>query len=146
MTTALSRRNKITEFAEKFEKLPGVKKGDMEECPLKHKFADGIYVREIFIPKGMLIVSKIHKHSHPNFLLKGRISVYTEELGEELLVAPLSIISPAGTRRVLYTHEDTVWITVHKTDKKDLGEIEKEIIIESYDLLEDDPTEVKLMR
>ena len=49
--------------------------GDNEACPLKHTFSDGIYVREIFIPQGMLLTGKIHKHKHPNFLLKGEVMV-----------------------------------------------------------------------
>lgn len=114
--------------------IPGAIIGDSDYCPLKHTFADGVYIREIFIPKGTLLVGKIHKHSHPNFLLKGDVSVATEE-GPKRLQAPLSMVSPAGTKRVVYAHEDTVWITVHVTDKKDLCEIEEEIIAKTYDEL-----------
>ena len=71
--------------------------GDSDNCPLTHKFAPGVYVREIFIPAGMCVVGKIHKHAHPNFLLKGKVIVITEQGGRELLEAPLSMISPAGT-------------------------------------------------
>ena len=53
--------------------------GDNEACPLKHSFSDGIYVREIFIPQGMLLTGKIHKHKHPNFLLKGEVMVKTKK-------------------------------------------------------------------
>lgn len=128
-------RGKILQFEDAMRSLPDVKFGDMDECPLKHTFADGVYVREIFIPKGMLIVGKIHKHSHPNFLLKGEVSVVTEENGIERLKAPLSIISKAGTKRVVYAHEDTVWITVHVTNETDLDKIEEEVISKTFDAL-----------
>jgi quercetin dioxygenase-like cupin family protein len=108
---------------------------------LKHNFAEGVYVREIFIPKGSLIVGKIHKHSHPNFLMKGEVSVLTEE-GPKRLKAPLSMISPAGTKRVVYAHEDTVWITVHVTKKTNLKKIEKDIIAKTYAELPDADKEV----
>lgn len=102
------------------------------ECPLKHVFAPGAYAREIFIPKGTLIVGKIHKHSHLNMLMKGTVSVLTEE-GPKTLEAPLTMVSPAGTKRVVYTHEDTIWVTVHLTNETDLEKIEEEIIAKSYE-------------
>lgn len=126
-------REKIVSFEQQLSEIPGAEFGDNEKCPLKHTFADGVYVREIFIPKGMMIVGKIHRHSHPNFLIKGEVSVVTENGGVERLKAPISIISPANTKRVVYSHEDTVWITVHVTDKTDLKEIEQEIILEKYE-------------
>ena len=125
-------RKGILEFQEAMTRIPGVKLGDCEECPLTHRFADNVYVREIFIPKGTLIVGKIHRHSHPNFLMKGTVSVLTEEGGLQKLTAPLAMISPAATKRVVYAHEDTVWVTVHVTDKRSLDEIEEEVISKSY--------------
>lgn len=133
----LETRNRILTFEESMKNLPNVKYGDMDECPLTHTFSDGMYVREIFIPKGMLIVGKIHKHSHPNFLLKGEVSVVTEENGVERLKAPLSIISKAGTKRVVYAHDDTVWVTVHATDETDLDKIEEQVIAKNYSKLPD---------
>ena len=100
--------------------------------PLKHSFTDGMYVREIFIPKGTVLVGKIHRHDHPNFLMSGIVDVVTEDGGIERLKAPLSMISPAGTKRAVYAIEDTVWITVHATNETDLEKIEKEVITENY--------------
>lgn len=132
-------REDIINLESKMKSIPGAFIGDNPLTPLKHSFADGIYVREIFIPKGTLIVGKIHKHSHPNFLMKGDVSVLTEE-GPRRLKAPLSMISPKGTKRVVYAHEDTVWITIHfnQGDTKDLNKIEKRIIVKSYNELTTD--------
>lgn len=102
------------------------------ECPLKHVFAPGAYAREIFIPKDTLVVGKIHRHSHLNMLMKGKVSVLTEE-GPKTLEAPLTMVSPAGTKRVVYTHEDTIWVTVHLTNETDLEKIEDQIIAKSYE-------------
>lgn len=125
-------RELILNFQDMLMQHPDAVFGDSKLCPLKHSFADGQYVREIFLPKGVAIVGKIHKHSHPNFLLKGKVSVFTEHEGVKHLEAPLSMISLAGTKRVVFAHEDTVWITVHKTDKTDLKEIEEEIIAKDF--------------
>ena len=37
----------------------------------KHTFADGIYVREMFISKGETVIGAIHKHLHIWILLSG---------------------------------------------------------------------------
>lgn len=111
--------------------------GDNNTCPLTHTFADGMYVREIFIPAGLFVVGKIHKHSHPNFLLKGTVMVVTE-FGSERLIGPVSIISKAGTKRALYAITDLTWVTVHlnPTNTQDLAELEEEIIAPSYEAYE----------
>jgi hypothetical protein len=126
-------RDKILSFEGQMKNLPDVFYGDTENCPLTHKFSPGIYVREIFIPKGMCVVGKIHKHDHPNILLKGEVLVATEFAGSERLKAPLSMISKAGTKRIVYAVEDSVWITIHPTQETDLGKIEEEVIAKSYD-------------
>jgi len=108
--------------------------GDSEVCPLKHSFSDGMYVREIFIPAGTILVGKIHKHAHPNFLMKGEVEVITESNKREHLVAPLSMISPSGTKRVVRAITDTVWVTVHENKKNttNLKNLEEEIISPDY--------------
>tara|TARA_R110000787_G_scaffold284584_2_gene398492 strand:+ start:21742 stop:22260 length:519 start_codon:yes stop_codon:yes gene_type:complete len=108
--------------------------GDNEACPLQHSFSDGIYVREIFIPKGMLLTGKIHKHEHPNFLLKGEVMVLTEIGGTEILKAPCSMISKPGTKRALYAITDLVWTTIHHnpTNTQDLKKLEKIVIAKDY--------------
>ena len=102
--------------------------------PLKHSFADGCYIREVFNPKGELIVTKIHKVSHPFFLLKGEMTILSED-GEKTIKAPHYGITPAGTKRIIYAHEDCVFVTVHVTDKKDTKEIEKDIIAKKFEEL-----------
>ena len=116
--------------------LPGALIGDSDKylavCPLNHSFVDGAYVREIFLPKNMLFITKIHKKTHPYFVMKGCVSVLVED--EEVLIrAPFSGITKAGTKRIIYTHEDTIWITVHVTDETDISKIEEEVIAKSFD-------------
>jgi hypothetical protein len=138
--TSIDRKNirkNLIEFEEQIKSMDDSFVGDSVQCPLKHSFSDGIYVREIFIPAGMYIVGKIHFHEHPNFLLKGEVDVITED-GKERLVGPLSMISKAGTKRALYAITDLVWVTVHlnPTNTRDLGELEKLIIAESYEVFD----------
>ena len=128
-------RGIISDFASMLKTVPGITLGDNKHCPLKHTFSDGIYVREIHMPAGTVCVGKIHRHDHPNFIMKGRVTVVTEEGGIEELTAPMSIISPAGTQRAVYVHEETIWITVHHNPDNitDLAKLEEFIIATSYD-------------
>jgi quercetin dioxygenase-like cupin family protein len=104
----------------------------VDSYPLKHTFTDGVYVREMTIPAGHLVVGKIHKHNHLNFISKGRVTVITEKGGVEELVAPVTLISPAGVKRLLFTHEDTVWTVVHVTTETDVEKIEDLVIAKNY--------------
>ena len=105
------------------------KQGDF---PLKHHFAEHSYGREIFIPKGSYIVGKIHRHSHLNVISMGDVTVITE-FGFKRMKAPMTFVSEPGTKRALYAHEDTIWTTIHVTDKQIEAEIEEEIIAPDYE-------------
>ena len=100
--------------------------------PVKHSFADGCYIREIFNPAGELLVTKIHKKKHPFFLMKGKMSILTES-GVQHLEGPHHGITEPGTKRIIYTHTDCVFITVHATDKTNVEEIEQEVIAENFE-------------
>lgn len=126
-------RDAIMEVEKKIIDLPGSFVGNNDYCPLKHSFAPGVYVREIFIPAGTILTGKIHKYEHPNFLMSGEVTVFTESGGAEKLTGPVSMISPALTKRIVYAHTDVVWITVHATDETDVGKIEEEITLKSYE-------------
>ena len=62
--TLNNRQQAILAFEERLSKVPGAKTGDAI-APLKHTFLDGSYMRQITMPKGMLLTSKIHKIRHP---------------------------------------------------------------------------------
>ena len=109
--------------------------GDSDSLPIKSLFSNGLYVREIFIPKGMFVMGKIHRHEHPNILVRGKVIMITES-GLETLEGPKTMLSPAGTKRFLFTLEDTIWITVHKTTKDNAFEAEDEIVTTRYEDLE----------
>lgn len=98
---------------------------------LTHTFHDGVYAREMKLPMGMLIIGKVHKHSHINIVSRGRCIVYTTEGIKTIdaTVRPVTFISSPGTKRVVYSLEDTYWTTIHLTNETDLKKVEDEIII-----------------
>jgi len=80
------------------------------------------------MPKGSLVVSKIHKTEHPFVVISGHAAVWDAEQGVQQLRGGHVGITKPGTRRVLFIHEDCRWITFHPTQKLDVDEIEAEII------------------
>lgn len=98
------------------------------DLPVTHRFTPGMYIREIFMPKGTLLTSKIHKTEHPYVISMGVVSVYTETEGVKVLSSPHTGITKPGTRRLLFIHEDTIWTTFHPTQETDLVKIEEDII------------------
>lgn len=110
------------------------KVGDFQpvEYPLNHVFKPGRYIRTIFLPAGTVIVGKIHKHAHPYTIWQGRVTVVTEGDGREEIRGMYRGISPAGVKRAIYVHEDTIWTVEHETDLTDLKEIEDAVIAKSY--------------
>lgn len=102
------------------------------DAPVKHHFSKGVYAREIFMPKDMLIVGKIHKTRHLNIISQGKCTVVTPTRRLEI-EAPFTFESFEGEQKVVYMHEDVVWTTIHLTEETDLAKIEEQCIAKEYD-------------
>lgn len=86
------------------------------DCPLVHLFTPKLYVRQIFMEAGLLVTSKIHKTIHPFTISKGKVAVSIDGGEWEVLEAPFTGVTQAGTRRILYILEDCIWSTYHPLD------------------------------
>jgi hypothetical protein len=104
---------------------------DGSTLPVKHYKCGNVYAREIFIPKGVIVVGKIHRHSHLNIISQGAVQVVTE-FGYNRYVAPFTFVSEVGTKRVVCADADTIWTTIHESDKNTLEEIEEMTIAKTY--------------
>ncbi len=104
-----------------------------------HRFINGIYAREVFIPKGSLLIGRIHKHACISIMNSGDKSTLSED-GAARIKAPFATISKPGIKRVGYAHEDTIWTTIHATNERDLKKVEDELFCDHYDgVIFDDP-------
>tara|TARA_R110000822_G_C15280159_1_gene490104 strand:- start:554 stop:1153 length:600 start_codon:yes stop_codon:yes gene_type:complete len=126
-------RLQVVKAEEEMLQLENVLVGDALHTynPIEHTFAGGCYVRKIFNPADQLLVTKIHKQEHPFFLMEGSMSILTED-GVVHLNAPYHGITKPGTKRIIYTHTDCVFITVHATDKKTPEEVEEDVIAKDF--------------
>ncbi|MAF91150.1 MAG: hypothetical protein CL674_14475 [Bdellovibrionaceae bacterium] len=122
----------VENFILKFEEFTEALNLPRVEFETSHKFCNGVYAREIRIPKGTLITGKYHKHENLNILSKGKI-ISLSGLGREVLEAPHTGVYPPG-KKMFLVQEDCVWTTLVKTDKTDLDEIDKEFIAEQIEV------------
>lgn len=83
------------------------------ELPLAHFHTDGLYARELTLPRGTFAIGEIQKFPHVSVISKGEISMLNEDGGVTRVKAPCTIVSKPGVRKCGFAHEDTVWTTIH---------------------------------
>lgn len=106
---------------------------EFNEGRICHHFGSGVYGRELFIPAGQVIVSKIHRGKTLSVIAAGEITVI-DERGSRLHRAPSTFVSDPFTKRVVISHTDVVWVTAHENaeNSEDLEEIESRIIAKDF--------------
>ena len=142
MTNALITK----EFIDKVENLQEamlnsdselIAKGNSDMFPLKHTFAEGIYVREMFIQEGGLVIGRVHKNDHIWFLLSGELAIATDN-GVEYYSGPCYVKAPAGTKRVLNAITDSIFVNVFPNPNNitDIEELEDNLTCIYYSTYE----------
>jgi quercetin dioxygenase-like cupin family protein len=115
-------REQIEQLQAEMVKMP------QADLQTEHYFSEsGMYCRKVFRPAGTLIVGKVHKHHHLFLCAMGEIIAWTEN-GMKRLQAGDVVESKPGTKRVTLAVSDAIGITIHRTDKTDLEEIEAELV------------------
>lgn len=99
-------KEEIESMESKLLQLPQVK------CQLRTFHAPGVYLREITMPKGALIIGHEHLTEHFNIVAQGAALVVVGEYVERM-IAPYTFVSGPGIRKVLLILDDMVWYTVH---------------------------------
>lgn len=85
------------------------------EMPVDDTFSKGVngmYVRQIMIPKDTLLTGRVHLEDYVDIMLSGDISVATPD-GVKRMTGLNVMAGPKGRKRAGYAHEDTYWLTVH---------------------------------
>ena len=116
------------------EKWPGAE-GE-NPYPLDHIFSGGVYIRQMTAPAGSLAIGKRHRYETCNMLLKGEVSVYMGgDKPSQRIKAPFQWTSPPMTKKLVYFHEDSIFVNIHPTEETDLEKIENEFIIPEEEYL-----------
>ena len=92
-----------------------------------HHFSDGLYAKETFIPKDMILKQHKHNYSHLSILAKG--SVVVNKDGDIVVYkAPCCIEIEKEISHGVLALEDCVWYCVHATDEKDKTKVDSVLI------------------
>ena len=123
------------------EKVDGVNivaEQDSHLFPLKHTFGDSTYARQMSMHRDSWCIGKIHKQDHIWFLLKGKITVVTDgEIVDH--EAPCYTTAKSGAKRLIYAHEDSIFVTIHKNPDniKNISDLEDYIVTDTYEKYEE---------
>jgi hypothetical protein len=93
------------------------------DCPVIHRFAPGLYIREVSIPAGTMAVGHFQKKEHLNIMLKGKVDIINDNGEVETLTAPLSFVGQPG-RKIGHIREDMVWQNIYATEETDVEKLE----------------------
>lgn len=116
----------ITE-AERIETLEGAMlQLPQVECPVEHIFGPGLYIRQISVKAGTLVVGHRHRQAHTNMLLRGSMLI-ADEQGVTRIDAPMVWIATPG-RKVFLMLEDGIFQNLYPTELTDPDAIEERFI------------------
>ena len=89
------------------------------ETPLTHYHTKDLYGRRIIVPAGCLFTTRVHKTDHISVAFRGRITMLNAEGESQEVIAPDMFVTPAGTHRVVYVHEEVEFATIHHCEEQD---------------------------
>jgi len=134
--SAVAEISKVAALEQTMRQMPQV------ALQTNHYWADGMYAREVIRPAGTVIVGKVHKREHLYIVTKGRVRVFMDKEMREY-EAPAVIVSKPGTKRAVYAVEDSVCMTVHRSKKRNLDKLERELVEEDKEALFDSGNNIK---
>lgn len=110
------------------------------DCPTFHHFGPLVYIREVHMPAGALVVGHHHKRPCLNNLTKGSMRVIVD--GEvKTITAPMTFATGPG-RKIAYIIEDVVFQNIFATDETDIDRLESLIIDKSAAFIEHEAAQV----
>jgi len=89
------------------------------ETPLTHYHTKELYGRRIIVPAGCLFTTRVHKTDHISVAFRGRITMLNADGESQEVTAPDMFVTPAGTHRVVYVHEEVEFATIHHCEEQD---------------------------
>lgn len=119
MTTEIIEQAPMRSLVERLEST--LESSPQVECPLEHRFAPGVYMREMLVPAGVVATGAVHKTEHLTIVV-GHCLLTTDE-GVQEFSGYSSFVSKPGTKRAIYAIQDTVVTTVHPTEETDLDKL-----------------------
>ena len=105
------------------------------ECPEENFFGPNVYIKQVTMPAGSVIIGKSHKIEHICNMISGRMILVDSNGDKKELIAPMTFVAPKG-RKVAYIVETVVFQNIFSTNETDLDKLENMIVDNSDSLLE----------
>ena len=122
--------DKINALMQEVLQLPQV------DCPVTHHFGPNIYIREVVMPAGTVVVGKPHKTEHMCNMISGRMIVVNED-GEQMEVAAPSVFMAKKGRKIAYIIETVRFQNIFSTNETDIDRLENMLVDSAQPLLEE---------
>lgn len=124
----LAGRQRIIDLEKVVAQLP------QHKFVLKHHFVDGMYVREMHIPAGCILVGYIHMFPCITTVSQGRIAIYDGEKKAVILSASHIMCCQPGSKKAGYALTDTIWSDAYLNpdNEIDIDKLEKRLIAETH--------------
>lgn len=131
-------RERILRMEREIAQLPPV------ECPVKSYFCDGIYFREMTIPKNVTATGAVHKTEHATIVSKGRLLLMTDDGVQEVEAGYFGISKP-GIKRAAHAIEESIITTIHRTFETDIEKLAIELTESTIDELMGGPKNMQVL-
>jgi hypothetical protein len=107
---------------------------ELNDSSMFHKLCNGMYVRALFVPKGAFLTGKIHKNRYIDICAYGDIDVKNfycddKECEVERITTFKFLEGNVGRKRVGLAREDTLWITVDRTEVTNVDDAEDDTLV-----------------
>ena len=122
--------DEIRSSMDKFIEERGVERVNPEPT---HYHTDELYGRRIVVPTGTVFVTKVHKSDHIAVCMRGHITIMDEQGNKRDVIAPDVVITPKGTQRFIFVHDEVEWITVHPCKEQDIEAVEKALVCDTME-------------
>ena len=91
-----------------------------------NEWVDGMFIRTLGIPEGVILVGHIHKKNTINILTKGKL--YMLGTGK-IITAPYTYIGEPGEQKAAIALEDSVFMNIIRTDKTNIKETYEDVVV-----------------
>ena len=95
---------------------------------IQHYFSDGLYAKEMFIPKGSIACQHKHNYDHLSVLAKGKVRVLFDNDVVKTYTAPACINIVKDVNHTVMAIEDSVWYCIHQTEETDVDKVDQVLI------------------
>lgn len=105
-------------------------------CDVTHSFGPGVYMRQVFLPAGSLVMGHHQNFEHANIFIKGRITFFSDDGERFEMKAPMTFVAKPG-RKIAYIHEDSLWMNIYSTNETNVEKLESHYLTKSDSWLTD---------